>query len=106
MRRAFARPNNEHLIAMHWEVPQGARRNGVPEEIAGKIFGKINGHYMFPESHAPKGTCMSHLLSTAPKVSPPTESPRPAIVKTRSRPKPTPNHLWRNPTDTIIEQVH
>ena len=53
VRRAFARPNNEHLIAMHWErFAEGARRNGVPEETARKIFSKINGHYMFPESHS------------------------------------------------------
>ena len=31
VRRAFARPNNEHLIAMHWKrFLEGARRNGVP----------------------------------------------------------------------------
>ena len=53
VRRAFARPNNEHLIAMHWErFLKGARRNGVARETALKIFGKINGHYMFPESHS------------------------------------------------------
>ena len=53
VRRAFARPNNEHLIAMHRErFLEGARRNGVPDETARKIFGKINGHYMFPESHS------------------------------------------------------
>ena len=53
VRRTFARPNNEHLIAMHWNrFLEGARRNGVPEETAGKIFSKINGHYMFPESHS------------------------------------------------------
>ncbi len=53
VRRAFARPNNEHLIAMHWErFRQGAAGNGVPEEAARKIFAKINGHYMFPESHS------------------------------------------------------
>ncbi len=53
MRRAFARPNNEHLIAMHWErFRQGTAGNGVPEEAARKIFAKINGHYMFPESHS------------------------------------------------------
>ena len=53
VRRAFARPNNEHLIAMHRKrFMEGARRNGVPEETARKIFGKINGHYMFPESHS------------------------------------------------------
>ena len=53
VRRAFARPNNEHLIAMHWKrFLEGARSNGVPDETAGKIFSKINGHYMFPESHS------------------------------------------------------
>ncbi len=53
VRRAFTRPNSEHLIAMHRErFLEGARRNGVTEETAMKIFGKINGHYMFPESHS------------------------------------------------------
>ena len=53
VRRAFARPNSEHLIAMHWErFAEGAGRNGVPEEAARKVFSKINGHYMFPESHS------------------------------------------------------
>ena len=38
---------------MHWErFADGARQNGVPEEAAEKIFAKINGHYMFPESHS------------------------------------------------------
>ena len=53
VRRAFARPNGEHLISMHRErFMEGARRNGVSEETAQKIFSKINGHYMFPESHS------------------------------------------------------
>lgn len=53
VRRAFARPNNEHLIAMHWErFLAGAQANGVSEETAKKVFGKVNGHYMFPESHS------------------------------------------------------
>ena len=53
VRRAFARANNDHLIAMHRErFLEGARANGVPPDIAEKIFGKINGHYMFPESHS------------------------------------------------------
>jgi len=53
VRRAFARPNNEHLIAMHWQrFLTGAQANGVSEEVAKKIFGKVNGHYMFPESHS------------------------------------------------------
>ena len=53
VRRAFARPNNEHLIAMHWQrFCEGAAENGVSEETARKIFAKVNGHYMFPESHS------------------------------------------------------
>ena len=53
VRRSFARPNSEHLIAMHWErFADGARQNGVPHEAAKRIFAKINGHYMFPESHS------------------------------------------------------
>ncbi|MCY3557708.1 MAG: DNA polymerase III subunit alpha [Chloroflexi bacterium] len=53
VRRAFARANNEHLIAMHRErFFEGARANGVPDDAAETIFGKINGHYMFPESHS------------------------------------------------------
>ncbi|MDE2988915.1 MAG: DNA polymerase III subunit alpha [Chloroflexota bacterium] len=53
VRRAFARPNNEHLVEMHHErFLEGARANGVPDDTAEKIFAKINGHYMFPESHS------------------------------------------------------
>ncbi len=53
VRRAFARPNSEHLIAKHRErFLERALGNGVPEETAKKIFSKINGHYMFPESHS------------------------------------------------------
>ena len=53
VRRSFARPNNDQLIAMHWErFREGAARNGVSEEAARKIFAKVNGHYMFPESHS------------------------------------------------------
>ena len=53
VRRAFARPNSAHLVAMHGErFVEGARRNGVPEETARRIFAKVNGHYMFPESHS------------------------------------------------------
>ncbi len=53
LRRAFARANGEHLVAMHRErFLEGARSRGVPEEAARKIFSKINGHYMFPESHS------------------------------------------------------
>ena len=53
MRRAFARTNNGHLIAMHRQrFLDGARSNDVPEDAAGKIFAKLNGQYMFPESHS------------------------------------------------------
>ena len=53
VRRAFARPNNDHLVAMHWQrFLEGARKRGVSKETARKIFDKINGHYMFPESHS------------------------------------------------------
>ena len=53
VRRAFARPHHEQLIARHWErFAEGAAQNGVPEETAKQIFSKINGHYMFPESHS------------------------------------------------------
>ena len=52
-RRAFARPNNQHLIAMHRRrFLEGAAGKGVPGEIAERIFAKINGQYMFPESHS------------------------------------------------------
>ena len=53
VRRAFAKPGNEHLIALHWQhFLEGAQGNGVSEETARQIFAKINGHYMFPESHS------------------------------------------------------
>ena len=53
VRRAFARPNSDHLIVTYRrKFLEGARCNGVPEDVALKIFGKINGHYMFPESHS------------------------------------------------------
>ena len=53
VRRAFSRPNNERLIEMQWErFLEGARANGMDEDTAHKIFSKINGHYMFPESHS------------------------------------------------------
>ena len=53
VRRAFGRPNNAHLIAGHRErFLEGAQRNGVPPDTAERIFAKINGQYMFPESHS------------------------------------------------------
>ena len=51
--RAFGKPNNEHFIAMHRRrFLEGAESNGVPEDVAERIFAKINGQYMFPESHS------------------------------------------------------
>ena len=53
IRRAFARPNSDHLIAIHRRrFLEGALANGVPKDIAERIFDKVNGHYMFPESHS------------------------------------------------------
>ncbi len=53
IRRAFAKPNNEHLIARHRRrFLEGAQGKGVPEDVAERIFAKINGQYMFPESHS------------------------------------------------------
>ena len=53
LRRAFAKPNNAHLLARHWQrFLAGAQRNGLSAALARKVFGKINGHYMFPESHS------------------------------------------------------
>ena len=53
VRRAFVRPHSDHLIAGHRErCLKGAQDNGVPEDVAERIFAKINGHYMFPESHS------------------------------------------------------
>ena len=53
VRRAFSRPNSEHLVEMHRQrFLEGTTANGLDEETALKIFGKINGHYMFPESHS------------------------------------------------------
>ena len=53
LRRAFARPQQEQWVALQRRrFLEGALRKGVPEETAEKIFAKINGHYMFPESHS------------------------------------------------------
>ena len=53
IRRAFARPNNDHLIARHRaRFLEGTGEKGVPKDAAERIFAKINGQYMFPESHS------------------------------------------------------
>ena len=53
LRRAFTRPQSEQWVALQRRrFLEGARNRGVPEETAETIFAKINGHYMFPESHS------------------------------------------------------
>ena len=53
LRRAFAKPNGAHLIAQHRQrFIEGAMNRGVPQDTAEKIFAKLNGQYMFPESHS------------------------------------------------------
>ena len=53
LRRAYGRRNSLELLAAYWEkFKDGAANKGVDEETARLIFGKFNGHYMFPESHA------------------------------------------------------
>jgi error-prone DNA polymerase len=53
MRRAFSRRNRAELVPI-WKEKflAGARKKGVPEDVALKIFGKFHGEYQFPESHA------------------------------------------------------
>jgi len=53
VRRAFARPNADDLVdAYRRRFVAGAGRRGVGEDVALHIFSKVNGHYMFPESHS------------------------------------------------------
>ena len=53
LRRAFARPQSEHWVGLQRQrFLAAAGRRGVPEDVARTIFAKINGHYMFPESHS------------------------------------------------------
>ena len=55
VRRAFAKPNNAQLLALHRRrFLEGAQGNGVPEELAEKIFAKINGQYLFPRKPQPR----------------------------------------------------
>jgi error-prone DNA polymerase len=49
----FNRRKSLEQIQHFWqEFREGARKNGVPENVSEKIFKKFNGHYMFPEAHA------------------------------------------------------
>ena len=53
VRRAFAKSSNAHLVAMYRSrFLEGALNNGVDQEGAFKIWQKVNGQYMFPESHS------------------------------------------------------
>ena len=53
VRRAFAKSNSGHLVTMYRRrFLEGALNNGVDRETALKVFEKVNGHYMFPESHS------------------------------------------------------
>ena len=53
MRRAFSKRNNQGIISAYWDrFRDGAIQRGVHQDIARKIFSKINGQYMFPESHS------------------------------------------------------
>ena len=53
LRRAFGRRHNQTLLQEFWDLfLDGARQRGVSQAEAETIFGKFNGQYMFPESHA------------------------------------------------------
>ena len=53
LRRMIANSKRRSPPSGWWEKFRiGAAEKNVPEEIAWKIFGKFNGYYMFPESHA------------------------------------------------------
>ena len=53
LRRAFGKKDNSRLIVHYWErFREGAAANGISRDLAWRIFKKINGEYMFPESHA------------------------------------------------------
>ena len=53
MRRAFTRRNAEQHVT-HWKEQfiTGALANGVPLDVAERIFSKFHGLYQFPEAHA------------------------------------------------------
>ena len=53
LRLTFNRRNNLALVERYRkDFMEGAAKNGVSKEVAGRIFKKFNGHYIFPESHA------------------------------------------------------
>ena len=53
LRRAMSKRHNEKNIQTWRErFVSGAMQKGVDEETALKVFGRFNGHYMFPEAHA------------------------------------------------------
>ena len=53
IRRVFVKVKNGPLLARYkTRFMEGATRQGVTPDIAERIWAKINGHYMFPESHS------------------------------------------------------
>ena len=53
VRRAFARPNSEHLVAMHCQrFLEGARSRGVPEEVAGRYSPRSTATTCSPSPHS------------------------------------------------------
>lgn len=53
LRRAFTRKDGERLITEYAKrFIAGGEKRGVHPDTAKKIFAKLNGHYMFPESHS------------------------------------------------------
>ena len=53
-RRAHGRADEQEAVLSYWwpKFRDGAQARGADERTAARIFGKFNGHYMFPESHA------------------------------------------------------
>lgn len=55
LRRAMGhKRSHERMAAIREKLIEGMRRNGIPEDIAARIYNQINGFadYGFPESHA------------------------------------------------------
>ena len=53
LRRAFTKVNSGPLVEAYWaRFLEGASLKGVGRDVAERIFAKLNGQYMFPESHS------------------------------------------------------
>ena len=73
MRRAFTKPNAQALLEQYRQrFMAGAREKGIPEQAALRIMSKLNGHYMFPESHS-HAFAVTALQCAWPKRNHPTE---------------------------------